>query len=90
MTRLVADSSALILLAKCGLLEIVCGLFDVIVPTVVRAEVASAGLVKNYPDAFLISELISRGAIKVQNPGSNRPLSPVSLHKGEEEALFWL
>ena len=88
MARMVADSSALILLAKCNLLEIVCDLFDVIVPKAVSIEVASEDLVKNYPDAALISELMSKGAIKVQSPGSDRPASPLSLHKGEEEALL--
>ncbi len=87
MARIVADSSALILLAKCSLLEIVCDLFDVIVPKAVSIEVASEDLVKNYPDAALISELMSKGAIKVQSPGSDRLSSPLSLHKGEEEAL---
>ena len=87
MARMVADSSALILLAKCNLLEIVCDLFDVIVPKAVSIEVASEDLVKNYPDAALISELMSKGAIKVQSSGSDRPASPLSLHKGEEEAL---
>jgi len=62
---MVADSSALILLAKCSLLEIVCDLFDIIVPKAVNIEVASEDLVKNYPDAALISDLISKGAIKV-------------------------
>ena len=65
MARLVADSSALILLAKCNLLEIVCDLFDVIVPKAVSIEVASEDLVKNYPDAALISELMSKGTIKI-------------------------
>ena len=88
MARIVADSSALILLAKCSLLEIVCGLFDVIVPNAVILEVASEDLIKNYPDAALISELTSKGLIKVKRPGSERPSIPLSLHKGEEEALL--
>ena len=88
MARMVADSSALILLAKCNLLEVVCDLFDVIVPKAVSIEVASEDLVKNYPDAALISELMSKGAIRVQSPGRDRPASPLSLHKGEEEALL--
>ena len=88
MARIVADSSALILLAKCSLLEIVCDLFDVIVPKAVNIEVASEELVKNYPDAALISDLMSKGLIKVQSPGSDRPPLPLSLHKGEEEALL--
>ena len=88
MDRIVADSSALILLAKCSLLEIVCDLFDVIVPKSVSIEVASEDLVKNYPDAALISDLMSKGLIKVQSPGSDSPPLPLSLHKGEKEALL--
>jgi hypothetical protein len=57
MVQMVADSSALILLAKCNLLEIVCDLFDVIVPKAVSIEVASEDLVKNYPDAYFIINL---------------------------------
>jgi len=88
LSRIIADSSALILLAKCNLLEIFCDLFEVIVPKSVRIEVASEDLIKKYPDAALISELMSKGAIKVQNPGSDRPTLPLSLHKGEKEALL--
>jgi predicted nucleic acid-binding protein len=88
MTQMVADSSALILLAKCSLLEIVCDLFDIIVPKAVNIEVASEDLVKNHPDAALISDLTSKGAIKIQSPGSNRLTLPISLHKGEEDALL--
>jgi predicted nucleic acid-binding protein len=88
MNRMVADSSALILLAKCSLLEIACELFDIIVPDTVIIEVASEKLVKNYPDAALISGLASNGTIKVQNPGSDRPPIPLSLHRGEKDALF--
>ena len=87
-SRIVADSSALILLAKCNLLDIFCDLFEIIVPKAVRIEVASDNLVKIYPDAVLISELISKGAIKVQIPGNERSPWPISLHKGEKEALL--
>ena len=58
MARIVADSSALILLAKCSLLGIVCGLFEVVVPTTVTVEVASEDLVRNYLDVALILQLI--------------------------------
>ena len=89
MARMVADSSALILLAKCNLLEIVCDLFDIIVPKAVSIEVASEDLVKNYPDAALISDLTSKGAIKVQRIDKRDRLAlPLSLHKGEEDALL--
>lgn len=87
MTQMVADSSSLILLAKCSLLEIVCDLFDVFVPTAVVVETASEGLVKNHPDAALISDLISKGAMTVQNPGRDKFILSQSLHKGEKEAI---
>lgn len=54
----------IILLAKCSLLEIVCDLFNVIVPKAVSMEVASEDLVKNYPDAALISALMSKRTIQ--------------------------
>jgi predicted nucleic acid-binding protein len=88
MSQIVADSSALILLAKCSLLKTVCDLFDVIVPKAVSIEVASKDLVRNYPDATLISDLMSKGLIKIQSPGNARTSLPISLHKGEEEALL--
>jgi predicted nucleic acid-binding protein len=88
MAQIVADSSTLILLAKCSLLEIACDLFDIIVPKAVSIEVASEDLVKDFPDAALISELTSKGVIKVQTLDSNRLSSPLSLHRGEEEALL--
>jgi len=87
MTRMIADSSSLILLAKCSLLEIVCGLFDVFVPPSAAAEVASEDLVRKYPDAVLISDLISKETIKVQSPGCAGFTMPISLHQGEEDAL---
>ncbi|MDP2645907.1 MAG: hypothetical protein Q8P24_13285 [Desulfobacterales bacterium] len=87
MTQMVADSSSLILLAKCSLLEIVCSLFDVIVPTAAAAEVASDALVQKYPDAALISNLITKRAITVQSPHSREIPLQLSLHPGEKEAL---
>ncbi len=88
MARLVADSSSLILMAKCGLLEIICELFEVIIPSGVMLEVASEKLTKSYPDAALVSELIAKGMIKVKNPDTVKPSLPLSLHRGEEEALI--
>jgi len=88
MARIVADSSALILLAKCSLLEIVCKLFEVVVPKTVTIEVASEDLIRNYPDAALISDLVSKGAIKVKRPGSAGFTIPISLHQGEKDALL--
>ncbi len=88
MVRLAAGSSALILLAKCGLLETVCDLFEMTVSPVVSAEVASESLVKRYPDALLISDLVSKGKIRIKAPHRVKLALPLSLHKGEEEALM--
>ena len=88
MTPMVVDSSSLILLAKCSLLEVICSVFDVIVPTAAAAEVVSDDLVKKYPDAALISDLMSKRIITVQSPESTGLPIPMSLHKGEREALL--
>ena len=88
MAQMVIDSSALILLAKCNLLEIVCDLFEVIAPETVTVEVASEKLIRNYPDAALISDLISKEAINVKSPGSAGFTMPISLHQGEQDALL--
>jgi len=89
MSRVVVDSSTLILLAKCGLLQTVCDLFDIVVPEAVNREVASEDLVKIYPDAALISDLTAKGAIKVQSiANSDRFMLPLSLHEGEQDALL--
>ena len=87
MKRIVADSSALILLSKCSLLEITCALFEVVVPSSVTNETVSEDLVRNYPDAALIRDLISRSLIKIENPGPAEFHLPISLHRGEEDAL---
>lgn len=92
MPLMVAYSSALILLAKCGLLEIVCDLFDVIVPAAVNIEVASEKMAKNYPDAALISVLTSKG--KVNHPRLKRrgiktvaTAEAISLYAGDTQYI---
>jgi len=88
MSQMVADSSSLILLARCNLVERVCDLFEVIVPPAVTSEVASQRLVREYSDASLISDLISKGAIRTQSVArAGFPLS-ISLDQGEKEALL--
>ncbi|MBW2065983.1 MAG: hypothetical protein JRJ03_13780 [Deltaproteobacteria bacterium] len=87
MIQIVADSSTLILLAKCDLAEAVCDMFEVIVPESVIAEVASEDLTRNYPDAAAIAEFFSKGAIEVQSPLRSNLLLPITLHKGEKDAL---
>ena len=87
MTQIVADSSALILLAKCGFLGTLCDLYEVIAPSSVISEVASEELIKNYPDAALIANLISKGHIIVRDPEKAEFQLPLSLHQGENDAL---
>lgn len=48
----------------------------------------SQDLADKYPDAAIIRDLISRGVIKIVNPGQQRPQLPLSLHRGEEDALL--
>ena len=88
MNRIVADSSALILLSKCSLLEIICTLFEVVVPSSVANETASEDLVRVYPDAALIRDLISRGVMKIEDPDAAEFQLHISLHRGEEDALL--
>lgn len=86
--KIVADSSALILLAKCNLLEILCDSYEVISPSSVMSEVASGEIIKNYPDAIVIASLSSKGKIKIQDPKKGKFRLPLSLHRGEKDALL--
>jgi predicted nucleic acid-binding protein len=88
MTYLAADSSTLVLLAKCGVLEIVCELFKVVIAPSVADEVASESMSRKYPDAALISFLISKGSITIQEPAGNKISIPLSLHQGERDTLL--
>ena len=87
MKRIVADSTALILLAKCSFLEDVCKLFEIVIPPSVAKETASDELIRNYPDAALIRGLMSRGLIKTEQPGVIDFHFSMSLHRGEKDAL---
>lgn len=88
MKKIVADSSTLILLAKCGLLEIFSDQFAVIVPLSVIKEVASDELVRVYPDAALISKLVSNNAIRVRSSVKKKQILPITMHQGEEDAIM--
>ncbi len=88
MKKIVADSTALILLSKCGLLEILCARFELIVPQSVIDETASEELVKNYPDASLIRDLFDKGFLKIEQPDTGELEAPITLHRGEKDALM--
>ena len=88
MSKIVADSSALILLAKCSFIKKLCDFYEVIAPSSVIAEVASVEMIKNFPDASLIANLISKGALIVRDPEKADLHLPLSLHQGENDALL--
>lgn len=89
MSQVVVDSSTLILLSKCSLLQKFCDVFKVITTETVKNEVASSDLVQKYPDAALLADLISKEVIQVFSLHPlDKKLLPISLHQGEEEALF--
>ena len=87
MKSLVLDSSAVILLSKCGLLETACEAFELFVPPTVVSETASKELSKKYPDAAFVLDLLSKGLIKSALPSVRKPRIPLSLHRGETDAL---
>jgi predicted nucleic acid-binding protein len=87
ITMLAADSSGLILLAKCSLLDALCDHYAVMIPSSVLSEVASDAQIRRYPDARLIAELVARGRIIVRDPQRVEFHTPLSLHYGDKDAL---
>jgi predicted nucleic acid-binding protein len=87
MNIIVADSCALILLAKCGMLEILVGTIPVITPEGVYKEVVNKKLVKKYADAAVVSDLVSKKLIKVVPVKHKSIKIPISMDRGEIEAL---
>ena len=88
MKKIVTDSTSLILLSKCGLLETTCKIYEVIAPSSVINETASENLAGIYPDAAGIRDLILKGAIKVEDPEPVSMNLSLTLHRGEEDALL--
>jgi predicted nucleic acid-binding protein len=86
--KIIADSSVLILLAKCGLLQTLSDTYKVLAPSSVIEEVASYELQKKFPDAAAIANLVTNRKIKVQSPVNNNFIFPVSLDRGEKDALL--
>lgn len=88
MKQIVLDSSAVILLSKCGLLEKACSSFELVAPASVIQETASKELAGKYPDAAFVRELVSRRLLRIEKPSSTKVRIPLSLHRGEKEALL--
>lgn len=88
MKKIVADSTVLILLAKCGILESFCSRFKIIVSHSVINETASLELAQKYSDAYLIHDLVTRGLLKVEKSDTMKLKVPITLHPGERDALI--
>ena len=65
MNIIVADSCALILLAKSGLLKTLTAFRKVIIPAAVFEEVVNQGTIEKFPDAKSISVMTSQGHIEI-------------------------
>jgi predicted nucleic acid-binding protein len=85
---IVADSCALILLSKSGLLKALAGCCRVIVPTAVFDEMVTPDTLMSFPDAKEIADMVLRGNIEVisQEPQDRRP--PLTLGMGEWAAIM--
>jgi predicted nucleic acid-binding protein len=84
---IVADSCALILLAKSGLLMALTEFCRVIVPAAVFEEVVNQDTIEKFPDAKSISDMTSRGNIEMVFKELPDRLPPVTLGKGEWAAI---
>ncbi len=85
---LVMDASSLILLGKCGLIGILSKEFRVIIPRKVLDEVADEEILKQYPDANVIAELVRTKKIEVISTEKGRVKIPITLDEGETEAIL--
>ena len=82
MKIIVADSCALILLAKSGLLMALTEFRRVIVPAAVFEEVVNQDTIEKFPDAKSISVMASRGNIEMVSTELPDRKPPVTLGKG--------
>jgi len=77
----VSDSSSLILLAKTGLLSLLCENASLFITQTIEEEIRFDSI-----DSRLIRDLIAEGAIMVMKIEEND--LPVSLHRGERSAIM--
>lgn len=85
---IVVDASSLILLGKCGLIEIFSNAFKLVIPKKVFNEVVNEEALKNYPEAKVISDLVDVKKIEVISIGKQKLKFPVALGEGEIEAII--
>jgi len=84
----VADASSLILLGKCGLIEVLSQTFKVIIPRRVFNEVVNEETLKQYPDANVISQIVNSKRIEVISIEKLKFRFPITLDEGEIEAII--
>jgi predicted nucleic acid-binding protein len=84
---LVMDASSLILLGKCNLVEALSKTFKVVIPKKVLDEVVNEEILRQYPDANIIGELVHSRKIEVISIQKRRAKFPITLDEGETEAI---
>ena len=87
MNIIVADSCALILLAKSGLLKALTEFRKVIIPAEVFDEVVNQDTIEKFPDAKSISIMTSQGNIEIVSKELPDRKPPLTLGKGEWAAI---
>ena len=87
MNIIVADSCALILLAKSGLLKALTEFRRVIVPAEVFEEVVNQATIEKFPDAKSISDMTLRGSVEIVSRELPDRKPPLTLGKGEWAAI---
>ena len=87
MKIIIADSCSLILLSKCTLLADLAVNFSVIIPEAVLNEVVNKETIEKFPDAKIVLSLVSAKKIKVVKVKVEEKSFPVSIDRGEMEAL---
>ena len=88
MKVIVADSCSLILLTKCNLPETFAEFFSVLAPDAVFNEVVNKNTIEKFPDAKIISSLVAEKKIKVVKAKISAKRLPISMGRGEMEALL--
>lgn len=86
MRRVVADASALILLAKCSLLGVYGERVRLLAPRQVLKEAAVEELWQDHPDAAEIARCVERGLVREELVRSRRRL-PLAVGEGEAATL---
>ncbi|MBI3007963.1 MAG: hypothetical protein HYY56_00325 [Candidatus Omnitrophica bacterium] len=87
MKTIVIDSSSLILLTKCDLIEMLTEKYQVIIPDEVYGECVNEDTLKRFPDASIIENLVVHGKIEKRKASDKTIVSPVSLASGEHKAI---